>query len=278
MPKAAPGTVSRNKRQLPENPEDFQATLVEHLEELRNRIIRCLGIVIVFWIISYQFFANYYDFFNSHLLSQIPKALDFKEPFNSFMGAFTLKFKLSFIVGVAFGSPFIISQLWGFIKPGLKVNERKPFERFAPVSLILFLVGSGFAWMILPNAVHWFASYLGDFKGASLFQEPGTFAMFAVKMLAAFGIGFQLPLVVYVLGSLGILTPETLMQYWRQAVTFIFFFAMVITPSNDPIAMLMMAVPLSVLFIISVYLVKWTVKPKELPAYEPAILPEDLDE
>lgn len=193
--------------------------------------------------------------------------------------AFMLKMKLSFIVGVTCSAPVIVNQLWGFIKPALKPSERKPFSQFAPVSIFMFLLGAGFCWLILPNAIQWFASYLEEFPGTSLYQEPGTLVVFATKMLAAFGIGFQLPLVVYLLGRLGILTPDTLMQYWRQAVTFIFFFAMVITPSNDPIAMLMMAVPLSVLFIISVYLVKWTVKPQlEMAEVEYLPVGSDSDE
>lgn len=270
MARRSGDSVARASKRIPDDPEEFQQTLVEHLDELRVRIIRSLVIVCAAWTISYYLFHNYYEFLNTQLIRQLPKNLDFKEPFPAFTGAFMLKFKLSFFVSLAVSSPFLIGQLWGFIKPGLKVSERKPFEIYAPASLILFLLGAFFSWLILPNAVHWFTTYMEDFPGASLYQEPGTLAMFAVKMLAAFGVGFQLPLVVYVLGRLGILTPETLTTYWRQAVSFIFVFAMIITPSNDPIAMMMMAIPMSVLFIISVYLVKWTVKPKaEIIEYEP---------
>lgn len=79
---------------------------------------------------------------------------------------------------------------------------------------------------------------------------------FVLKMMLAFGIGFQLPLIVYILGALNLLTAETLVQYWRQAATVIFLGSAILTPSNDAFSMLMMAVPLVILFLVSVFAVK----------------------
>jgi sec-independent protein translocase protein TatC len=128
----------------------------------------------------------------------------------------------------------------------------------APYSVALFVMGAAFAWFILPQAMRWFATYLMEFKGTSLYQEAGTLAFFVLKMMLAFGIAFQLPLVVFILGAVGLLKADTLFQYWRQAATAIFIISMIITPSNDPATMLMMAVPLVILFVVSVYAVRVT--------------------
>lgn len=175
---------------------------------------------------------------------------------------FLLKLKLSFSIGLIGAVPLIVLQIWGFIVPGLRPSERKPIARMAPFSLVLFLIGAGFCWMILPAALQWFGSYIAEYPGTGLIQEPGTMAFFILKMMLAFGVGFQLPLVVYALGALDLLTAETLIQYWRQSVIVIFFAAAALTPSNDPTSMLMMAVPLVLLFMISVWFVKLTQRKK----------------
>ena len=156
--------------------------------------------------------------------------------------------------------PFTAWHIWGFAAPGLKESEKKPLRGVVPFSVALFFLGVFFCWLVLPSAFQWFASFLDRFPNASLYQSPAEMVSFSLKMMAAFGICFQLPLIVYALGRLGVLTPETMMQYWRQATVFIFFAAAAITPSNDPISMLMMAIPLCILFIISVYAVKLTAR------------------
>jgi sec-independent protein translocase protein TatC len=86
--------------------------------------------------------------------------------------------------------------------------------------------------------------------------------IFILKMLLAFGIGFQLPLVVFLAGKIGIIGPDTLTHYWRQAVVFVFFASAILTPSGDPISMLMMAVPLTILLMLSIFAVKVTSRNK----------------
>lgn len=236
---------------------------MEHLEELRDRIIRVALILGLTWGIGWYFFVPIYAFFNrvvEKAIATMPKGVKVIEVVHNITEPFLLQIKLSFFFGFVIAFPFIIMQVWGFIAPGLKKSERQPLTRIAPWSVFLFFLGAGFAWLVLPSALVWFSTYVVNFSGIQVNQEAGTMTFFILKMLFAFGLAFQLPLVVYILGALNLLTAETLLKYWRQTATAIFILAMIITPSQDPATMLMMAVPLCVLFMISVYVVKATQK------------------
>lgn len=258
------GKIVGSSRQLPGDPDEFRLTLVEHLEELRDRIIRCIFILTATSIIGWWQFQNVYDFLNKVVERAVkeflPKGTVYTEIFLNTTDAFFLKLKLSFQLGVVLAFPFLVLQLWGFLAPALKPNEQKPFRQLAPLSLILFVMGAGFCWAILPSAIGFFMGFSGDFKGVEINQEAGRMVFFMLKMMLAFGISFQLPLVVYALGMMELLTAESLIKYWRQAGTFIFIAAAVITPSGDAFSMLMMAIPMVILFALSVFFVNLTQK------------------
>jgi sec-independent protein translocase protein TatC len=262
MPTLFKGPKNAERRQFSGDPEDFRLSLVEHLEELRDRIIRSIFIIIATWTMGWFLEKPMYGYLNDMAVAAIkpvlPKGSEYKEVFSTAAAAFLLKFKLSFMIGLIIAFPLLVLQLWGFIMPALKPKEQAPLKKIAPFSLVLFAMGVGFAWAILPSAMRWFASYIEEFPGTSLYQEPGSLVFFILKMLAAFGVAFQLPLIVYMLGELELLSADTLIKYWRQAATAIFVVAMVVTPSQDPMTMLMMAVPLVILFMASVYIVKFT--------------------
>ncbi len=262
--------MKKPRRDLPDDPEEFRLTLVEHLEELRSRIMRSIGVLGGAWLVAWFFLPPVYAFLNgvvdAAILPTVPKGVEFKEVFHNATDPFMLQLKLSFMMALAISIPFLVLQIWGFVAPGLKPQERKPFKALAPYSVLLFFTGAGFAWLVLPNALRWFTSYLGNFNDVSLYQEAGTMVFFIIKMLIAFGLGFQLPLVVFALGALDLLSAETLTKYWRHSATVIFVVAMIITPSNDPLTMLMMAIPLVLLFSVSVVLVRFVQKRKKKKA------------
>ena len=262
MPSLIKGPKKEERRKFTGDPEDYRLSLIEHLEELRDRIIRSIGIICVTWTIGWFAEPPLYGYLDVLMVkavrATIPKTSEFREVFNHTPDAFMLKLKLSFMIGLILAFPFLVLQLWGFIMPALKPKEQAPLKRLAPASVILFAMGVGFAWFILPSAVRWFASYIEEFPGTSLYQEAGSIVFFVLKMLAAFGVAFQLPLVVYILGELELLSAETLIKYWRQSATAIFVVAMIVTPSQDPMTMLMMAIPLVILFMGSVYVVRFS--------------------
>lgn len=251
------------RRNKVSDPDDFRASLVEHLEELRGRIFRVLILLIIGWIIGWILEPWVYDRLNDLVKPELAKLkTDYKEPFNDLTAAFMLKLKLSFFIGLIMVLPFCVLQVWGFVEPGLKENEKRPLKVVAPLSVVLFAIGAGFCWLILPSAFAWFMTFVEDFPGTVMYPEPGSFVFFTLKMILAFGLGFQLPLLVFFLAKIGLLSPETLKTYWRQATVIIFFGAAIITPSNDMFSMMMMAVPLTLLFFISMWAVQISAKKK----------------
>jgi sec-independent protein translocase protein TatC len=248
-------------------PEELRAPLTEHLEELRNRILRSVAILVVAWVAAWYLIKPLYVALDGHITPAIkqglPSATKFEIRLSNATDAFMLLLKLSFIVGLFVAIPFIVIQLWSFIAPGLRDREKEPIRKVLPFSIGLFFLGSYFCWLILPSAYYWFAGFFSYFPEVQLLQDPLQMVSFSTKMMLAFGICFQLPIIVFALGKVGLLTAETLTKNWRQATVAIFFIAAAITPSSDPISMLMMAVPLCVLFAISVYAVKVTTKPIE---------------
>lgn len=238
-------------------------SLVEHLDELRTRIIRSLIVLGVAWCVAWFVHDPLYVLLTRQAEIGLPPQIkaNYSEAFRSITDAFMLKLKLSFYLGLVVALPYIILQVYGFIAPGLKQNEKKPLQIVGPLSVFLFALGCFFCWLIIPTTMNWFASIaLESFEGTKIIQEPGTLVFFIVNMMFAFGIGFQLPLVVYFLAKIGLLPVDSLNKSWRHAVVVIFILAAVLTPSNDPISMLTMAIPLCILFVISVVAVKHTAK------------------
>ena len=241
-----------------DDPEQFQAPLIQHLEELRNRILKMLVILVVGWIAGWMIQTPVYEYLLHYAKSQVPKSANYSEAFRNLMDGFMLKMKFSFFLGLIVTFPLLVNQLWAFIAPGLKRQERQALKAVAPLSAFLFVLGASLCWMVIPMALRWFASYLEDFPGTALIQDPGTLVFFILKMMLAFGIGFQLPIVVWFLAKVEILTPQALFEHWRHATVVIFFLSMILTPSNDVPSMLMMAIPLTLLFFLSLGAVRFS--------------------
>jgi len=258
-----------NPRNSSDDPEEFRATLVEHLEELRTRIIRSLWLLVGGWVAAWYLIQPWASAqIDGMVARSVWPILDQKHIHHEIVWhtateAFMFKLKFTFTLGFIVVFPFLLLQAWGFVSPALKPNEKRPFKVLAPFSVVLFFTGAGFAWWLTPNALTWFTSYIIDFPGTALFQEAGSLTMFALKMMLAFGLSFQLTLVVYALGAIGVLQASTLLKYWRHSTVIIFILSAVLTPSNDWFTMLMMALPMCVLFSISVYAVKFTQRRKK---------------
>jgi sec-independent protein translocase protein TatC len=172
---------------------------------------------------------------------------------------FFLRLKVTTLIALGLASPFLLGELWGFVSPGLLPNERRPFKFVFPFAVFLFAVGAGLSYAILPKALDWFVSYQP--KGVALNPDLAEYLMFVVKMCGAFGLGFELPVVLMFLGKIGLINSVMMRRFWRQAVVLVMLAAAILTPSNDPFSMMMMATPMAMLYLLSIALVKW-VEPK----------------
>ncbi|MBC7528667.1 MAG: preprotein translocase subunit TatC [Chthonomonadaceae bacterium] len=176
--------------------------------------------------------------------------------FRSFQEPFLVKLKVSMIFGFCLVLPFILWELALFITPAMTPEEQKPLRFLIPLSALLLMGGVTVAYKTMFYAMQWFLSYLDDFpQPAVLMQDPNDYILFFVKMMAAFGIAFQLPVVLMGMAFAGIVTSKGLLKQWRWGIV-LGALGGVFTPSNDLISMAMLGVPLTCLYFLSIILVR----------------------
>lgn len=241
-------------RATPHNPvdEDGRMALTDHLRELRARILRVVLVLLIGVVVALFFYdqllALVYDPYKSAAAS-LPKGTNTIATINGVGGPLLLQLKLSGVVAVLGTSPYWLYQIWGFIVPGLHPNERRWSRIFAAVAGPLFLVGVAVGYYVLPKGLQ----VLIGFTPADLTNlvEFGEYFSFMSRMLLVFGIAFEIPLFVVLLSLAGVVSGQTLGQHRPWIVVGTFVFAAVATPSTDPFSMLMLALPMTALFLVS---------------------------
>lgn len=232
---------------------DKEQGLIEHLSELRSRIFRCLiyvGIgMIVGWIVS----GDVYSILKSPIMPVL-KSSDTTFISTDILEGFMVKMQMSLLVGVILSLPLLMLEGWGFIAPGLTREERKGVWLVAPLSVLLFIAGVLVAYYILPTGVGWLISQ--NFSGVKFMPKVQQTILFILKMCLAFGLVFQLPVILMFLGRIGVINSRMLRSYWRHAFVILAIVSAIVTPSNDAFSMLMMCVPLLGLYMISIWLVR----------------------
>ncbi|MAT38401.1 MAG: twin-arginine translocase subunit TatC [Ectothiorhodospiraceae bacterium] len=255
-----------------------ELTFLDHLEELRWRIIYSFIGIVVGAIVVWTF----KDFVVDGFLIKPAVENDLKlinlRPF----GQVILYMQVAFFGGIIISMPNIILQVWKFVSPGLYPHERKYIGAIVVFTSLCFLTGVAFAYYaIMPAALSFFVSF-GSAQIENHISIEEYFNFILNLMLGA-GLVFELPMVSFFLSKLGILKPEFMRKYWRHAVTLIFILAAFLTPGTDPVSMVILAVPLMGLYEISVWICKWSQKkkPDELedePDQENVDEPEQEDE
>lgn len=245
----------KGKNKKPRDPE-AQMELLEHLGELRARLFRSIAYIAIGMVLTYNLFDPMLTLMLHPLKPVLDKIPNSSVVITSIQGAFLLRMQVCFISGLAVAFPFVILELWGFVAPALTPEERKPVVFLAPFSVLLFLAGVGTGYACLGPAYQWMAGYITDVKGMALLQDTNNYLLLTVKILLAFGVSFELPIVLLFLARVGIINAEIMTKYWRQAVVLIATAAAILTPSNDPLTMMMMAVPMAGLYGLSISLVR----------------------
>ncbi len=226
--------------------DEKRMSFLEHLEELRWRILKSLAAVVVASIIAYVF--------SEHLLNVLTRPVppDVQMIFTTPAGAFLARIKVALIFGLLGSLPVIFHQAWKFIFPGLLDMEIKLVSTLALAATLCFLTGAAFVlFIILPIGLR----FLFSFQTAQLVPMPdiNSYISFASRLFLAFGVVFQLPLLSFILSRLGILTPAFLRRQRRYAVVIIFIAAAILTPP-DVITQILLAIPLVLLYELSVWI------------------------
>jgi len=175
--------------------------------------------------------------------------------FTSIVEPFFVYLKIGFVFGILVASPVIIYQTWAFVAPGLYRAEKIWFVSIVVASLVLFLSGSLFAFTIVfPYGFKYLLGYSGQDLRPVL--SIGLYFSMIVRLLLAFGVCFQLPLIILILSKLGMVTPGKLISWWRYAIVTILIVSAVLTPTPDVFNQLMMAGPLAVLYMLGIIVAK----------------------
>jgi sec-independent protein translocase protein TatC len=254
-----------------EREETFkEMELWEHLAELRARLIRSISYLGIGMVTAWMLFNPMFAFLKKPIdpiMTQIHGIWVYRHITEAFM----VRLQVSLITGLILALPFITMELWGFVAPGLTRSERKAFYISLPLALGFFALGLLSGYLILPAAFSYFADFFHDGgQSFQLQQNPIQYVLFVVKMELAFGIVFQLPVVLMALAYVGVVNSAMLKSNWRMAIVACSVVAAVATPSNDAITMTMMAVPLCILYLGSIYLVAVIERLRERRAYRPS--------
>ena len=248
------GGVARLLRGSPQHPvgADGRMALSDHLRELRARLIRA----VLFLTLAFGVALFFYDQLLELVLApynQARVALDQKTQTTAYVagatGPLMLQLKLCGVAAIVVSSPYWLSQIWGFIVPGLHAHERKWSRVFVAIAGPLFFVGVATGYYVLPKGLE----VLIGFTPAQLqnLVEFGEYFSFLTRMLLVFGIAFEIPLFVIMLNLTGVVSGKQLARYRPWIILGTFVFAAVATPSTDPFSMLMLALPMLALFLVA---------------------------
>ena len=226
--------------------------LVEHLIELRTRILKIVGIVFVSFI-PLLFFANdIYDLISEPLRNLLPPGATMiaTEVASPFLTPFKLAFVTSFFITI----PFILHQIWGFIAPGLYSSEKKFMGPIFLTSILLFYLGIAFAYFaVFPLVFDFFASVMP--QGVSMMTDINRYLDFVLKLFFAFGLAFEIPIATIILVWSGAITIDSIRNKRPYVIVGCFVFGMLLTPP-DVISQALLAIPMWFLFEIGIFLCK----------------------
>ncbi len=233
--------------------DEDRADLVTHLGELRTRLIRGIIYTLMAMIGVWVFFDPLYRLLVRPVIGPL-REYGGELTVRMLLEGLLVKLEIVLVGGVIIALPLIMYEIWAFVAPGLTASERRAARPLIPVSLFLFTAGVMMGYFITGPAV----------KALLRFIPPDTAALLTLndtillllKFYLAFGLGFQLPIVIVLLAKLGIVDSSMLIRRWREAVVAIFVLAAIITPTWDPITLTIAATPMVALYIGTIGVVK----------------------
>ncbi len=254
------------KKAAPTDDDGEKISFMDHLEELRKRLIRCFIAIAAGFGVAFSYSQEILDFILNPVREALPPegAITILEVTEGFV----TKIKMSIWGGIFLTCPILFYQLWAFISPGLRMKEKKYVVPFVLVASFFFISGAAFCYyMVVPVGLKFLlgAEVIGPYIKPQI--PIGSGIKFVTDFMLAFGIIFELPVAVFLLSKIGIINYKLLMKWHGMAAIIISIVAAIMTPTPDMISMLLMGVPLYFLYLVSIG-VAYIVGPKPDPEFE----------
>lgn len=225
---------------------DKDMTLTEHLQELRGCLIKSIAALILGTGCSIYFLQDIMD-----ILTAAAKELYYMRPAEAFM----IYMKVALLSGLILSSPFILYELYSFVRPALTLRERRFTLICIPLSLVLFITGMLFSYsFVFPRGLEFFLGFAAGKVNPLISME--SYLDFMLMLVVPFGFAFNVPVVLTLLAYLNIISAKMLMKYQRHVILVAFIIAGVITPTPDVITQTLLAVPLILLYEVSIVIIK----------------------
>jgi len=242
-----------------------ETSFVSHLTELRSRLIRSLIFIFIIFIFGYIFAENIYNFLVEPYAQAVKNdGIDRRLIFTALHETFITYLKLAFFAAMFLGSPIILTQIWKFVAPGLYRNEKKALLPYLIATPILFLLGAMLIYyLVMPLAIKFFLSFETVASTNSLpiqlEAKVNEYLSLIMRLIFAFGLSFQLPVLLNLLARVGVIDSNYLKERRRYFIVIIFAAAAILTPP-DPVTQIGLAIPLLILYELSILSVKLTEK------------------
>ncbi len=226
-------------------------SLIEHLNELRQRLVRSAIALVIGFFVAYAFHEKIFGYMQAPVVEALKKNhLDTQLVIHNPIDGFNMYLKISFTAGVILAAPYILYQLWLFISPGLYPSEKKYVTPFMIATVGLFLCGAFFGYrFVFPGSLGFLFDYSKQFKPLI---EISEYTDLFNTVILGLGLTFELPILVMFLSLFGIVSPKFLWKNIRYAILIIFIIAAIITPTPDVLTMCVFASPMLVLYLISI--------------------------
>lgn len=245
---------SGSTKEKKESATEDAMTLTEHLAELRSRIIRAVLAVVIGMMGVLAFYEPVLRFLRQPYDNVCQRRPDLVSNCDFYslgpLEGFNARLKISLYGGLILALPVVLWQIWRFVVPALHAKEKRYAIPFVLSSVLLFVIGGFFAYFTLDKGLEWLISWSGEDVQQAF--QISKYVSFVGLMIAAFGIGFEFPVLLVFLQLVGVLKPRQLIEGWRVAILVIVVIAAVITPSGDPITLMLLAVPLILFYFISI--------------------------
>ena len=245
-----------------------QASFIEHLTELRSRLLKSIVYLFIFFVISYIFAENIYGFLVEPYADAVKDDnINRRLIYTALHETFITYLKVAFFSAIFVTSPIILTQIWKFVAPGLYTNEKKALLPYLIATPTLFLLGGMLVYyLVMPLAIKFFLSFETSAQISNLpiqlEAKVNEYLSLIMRLIFAFGISFQLPVLLTLLARVGIVNSMYLRKRRKYVVVIVFALAAILTPP-DPITQIGLGIPLLILYELSILAVKFIEKKKE---------------